>query len=78
MGKGDKKTKRGKIVIGSYGVRRVRKAGKAMQKKAVEVVKAIEVVENVEVVEEVKPAKEKKAATPKKTTTAKKKNEQES
>lgn len=25
MGKGDKKTKRGKIVIGSYGVRRARK-----------------------------------------------------
>jgi len=25
MGKGDKKTKRGKIVIGSYGVRRPRK-----------------------------------------------------
>jgi len=25
MGKGDKKTKRGKIVIGSYGVRRIRK-----------------------------------------------------
>ncbi|MCK4360512.1 MAG: 30S ribosomal protein THX, partial [Bacteroidales bacterium] len=25
MGKGDKKTKRGKIVIGTYGVRRLRK-----------------------------------------------------
>jgi 30S ribosomal protein S31 len=25
MGKGDKKTKRGKIIIGSYGVRRPRK-----------------------------------------------------
>ena len=28
MGKGDKKTKRGKIVIGSYGVRRPRKKSK--------------------------------------------------
>jgi len=28
MGKGDKKTKRGKIVIGSYGVKRTRKKKK--------------------------------------------------
>lgn len=28
MGKGDKKSKRGKIILGSYGVRRSRKAGK--------------------------------------------------
>jgi 30S ribosomal protein S31 len=28
MGKGDKKSKRGKIVIGSYGVRRPRKSSK--------------------------------------------------
>jgi 30S ribosomal protein S31 len=40
MGKGDKKTRRGKIVIGSYGVRRPRKktivtkaAGKVKKKK---------------------------------------------
>ncbi len=29
MGKGDKKTKRGKIIMGSYGVRRPRKKKKA-------------------------------------------------
>lgn len=28
MGKGDKKTKRGKIIMGSYGVRRPRKVAK--------------------------------------------------
>ncbi len=28
MGKGDKKTRRGKIIKGSYGVRRVRKKAK--------------------------------------------------
>ncbi len=40
MGKGDKKTKRGKIIIGSYGVRRPKKkvdsgkvASKAKKKK---------------------------------------------
>ena len=31
MGKGEKKTKRGKIVIGSYGVRRPRKKGPGYQ-----------------------------------------------
>lgn len=30
MGKGDKKTKRGKIVLGSYGVRRSRKKKSAV------------------------------------------------
>ena len=29
MGKGDKKSKRGKIISGSYGVRRPKKGGKA-------------------------------------------------
>lgn len=32
MGKGDKKTKRGKITIGSYGVRRPRKKTKTIVK----------------------------------------------
>jgi len=31
MGKGDKKTKRGKIIMGSYGVRRPRKSGSQYQ-----------------------------------------------
>lgn len=31
MGKGDKKTKRGKIIMGSYGVRRPRKSGPQIQ-----------------------------------------------
>jgi ribosomal small subunit protein bTHX len=34
MGKGDKKSKRGKIHIGSYGVKRARKVKKAAAKKA--------------------------------------------
>ncbi len=33
MGKGDKKTKRGKIFRGTYGARRRRKAKRAAQKK---------------------------------------------
>jgi ribosomal small subunit protein bTHX len=32
MGKGDKKTKRGKIVMGTYGVRRSRKKIKTRKK----------------------------------------------
>ena len=40
MGKGDKKSKRGKIIKGSYGVRRKRKSGKTiMTAPAREVVK---------------------------------------
>jgi 30S ribosomal protein S31 len=31
MGKGDKKTKRGKIIMGSYGVRRPKKKGSQFQ-----------------------------------------------
>jgi ribosomal small subunit protein bTHX len=34
MGKGDQRSKRGKIAAGSYGVRRRRKARKAVAKKA--------------------------------------------
>jgi ribosomal small subunit protein bTHX len=57
MGKGDKKSKRGKIIKGSYGVRRKRKSGKAAMKAP-----AREVVSTAAV-----PA-EKEAATVKKTT----------
>jgi 30S ribosomal protein S31 len=35
MGKGDKKSKKGKIANGSYGVRRRRKARKELAKKAI-------------------------------------------
>jgi ribosomal small subunit protein bTHX len=34
MGKGDKKSKRGKIVLGTYGVRRRRKTGKIVNPSA--------------------------------------------
>lgn len=51
MGKGDKKTKRGKITLGTYGVTRPRKKKKKANKP-------------IEIVEKEKPAK-KKAATPK-------------
>ena len=57
MGKGDKKTKRGKITKGSYGVRRPRKKQKAIIKAAPKVKKTAE---------KPKPAAMKKAA-PKKT-----------
>jgi len=54
MGKGDKKSKRGKIVLGSYGVRRRRKeTKKLMPAKAVEVEKS-------EVEAEIKEAKPKR------------------
>jgi len=33
MGKGDKKTKKGKIIIGTYGVRRPKKVKKAIAVK---------------------------------------------
>jgi ribosomal small subunit protein bTHX len=66
MGKGDKKTKRGKIVIGSYGVKRTRKTSKPIPEKVVKVAKVAKIVEVAEVVEEVKPAAEKKTKAPKK------------
>ena len=60
MGKGDKKSKRGKIIIGSYGVRRARNKKKALlpvvEKKIVEKPKKsakTEVVETPEQVAEV-------------------------
>jgi len=65
MGKGDKKTKRGKIINGSYGNKRQRKS--KVQYIAPKVVKK----EITEEVEEVKKAPVKKAAA-KKTTTTKK------
>ena len=69
MGKGDKKTKRGKIVIGSYGKRRPRKdkatiAAPAAKPKA-------EVKPKVKAKAEPKPkakVEPKEAAKPKKTT----------
>jgi 30S ribosomal protein S31 len=65
MGKGDKKTKRGKIVNGSYGVRRKRKVSTPIIKKADKAVKEVKPVEKVEV------------KAPKKPTAPKKKKEKE-
>jgi 30S ribosomal protein S31 len=63
MGKGDKKTKRGKIVNRSYGVRR-RKNNKAPAKAAV--LKPTPVVEEkVKEIKQVKPKIAKEAAVPK-------------
>ena len=83
MGKGDKKSKRGKITLGSYGVRRLRKkSGKAMVaavKEKEEIVKTIviekkkvpeiaeAVVEQV-VIKEAAPVKAAKPAKEKKET----------
>ena len=77
MGKGDKKTKRGKIIMGSYGVRRPKKDKKyvapepvkEVKKKTVkkeEVTKEEVVIETVIATEE-KPKKVKKATAPKET-----------
>lgn len=63
MGKGDKKTKRGKITMGSYGVRRPRKKQKAITKAAPKVKKT---AEKPKAAAKPKPAAKKKAA-PKKT-----------
>ncbi|MCU0410704.1 MAG: 30S ribosomal protein THX [Bacteroidales bacterium] len=51
MGKGDKKSKRGKIILGTYGVRRSQKAKKAV------VVPAVKAKAPVVVEEKVKPVK---------------------
>ena len=56
MGKGDKKSKRGKIILGSYGVRRRRKVTKKLMPAATATVE-----EKIEVQTEVK-AEVKKAA----------------
>jgi 30S ribosomal protein S31 len=42
MGKGDKKTKRGKIIIGSHGVSRLKKKSKVVAVKVKKVEKAVE------------------------------------
>ena len=52
MGKGDKKSRRGKIILGTYGVRRPRKKADKPEIKPVKVVKTKEV-------KETKPVKEK-------------------
>jgi len=57
MGKGDKKTRRGKLFQGSYGVRRRRKSGRKASVEAVVTVKPKESVEIPEI-KEVKPPKE--------------------
>ncbi|NIX65884.1 30S ribosomal protein THX [Gaetbulibacter sp. S0825] len=59
MGKGDKKTKRGKITMGSYGVRRPRKKQKAITKAAPKVKKT---AEKPKAAAKPKPATKKKAA----------------
>ena len=59
MGKGDKKTKRGKIVMGSHGVRRARrKLTKAVTLVAVKEEKPVEEIKEV-------PVKQKAPAKPK-------------
>jgi|WetSurMetagenome_2_1015567.scaffolds.fasta_scaffold1162967_2 30S ribosomal protein S31 len=77
MGKGDKKTKRGKITIGSYGVRRPKKEKKYVAPEPVKelkkktVLKEEVVVENAIPMEE-KPKKVKKALAPKEKATEEK------
>lgn len=59
MGKGDKKSKRGKITIGTYGVRRPRKKKKAVTKVAPKAKKA---AAKPKAATKPKPAAKKKAA----------------
>ena len=69
MGKGDKKTKRGKIVIGSYGKRRPRKDKPTMDASATK--PKAEVKPKAKAKAEPKPkakVEPKEAAKPKKTT----------
>ena len=63
MGKGDKKTKRGKIIIGSYGVRRPKRVKKQIIVKVEKKTKKVE-SENAEI----KAAKKPAAKKPKKET----------
>jgi 30S ribosomal protein S31 len=60
MGRGDKKTKKGKISIGSFGNSRRRKSAK---KKVVAAVKTEVIVGSVDVKPKVKRAPKKKEAT---------------
>ena len=63
MGKGDKKTKRGKIIIGSFGVRRPSKVKKQVIVKAEKKTKKVETETT-----EVKAVKKPAAKKPKKET----------
>ncbi|MEI6822208.1 MAG: 30S ribosomal protein THX [Bacteroidota bacterium] len=65
MGKGDKKTKRGKIIQGSYGVSRLRKSNKVVSKLPADNVVKVKAVKEVVVEDE---AKEVKKTTARKTT----------
>jgi 30S ribosomal protein S31 len=68
MGKGDKKTKRGKIIMGSYGVRRPKRRKQTMVAEIKPVVAKTKVVkaEEAEVVKEKKKPSAKKAVVEKK------------
>jgi 30S ribosomal protein S31 len=68
MGKGDKKTKRGKIIMGSFGVRRPKRRKQTVVAKIKPVVAKSKVVkaEEAEVVKEKKKPVVKKAAIEKK------------
>jgi len=72
MGKGDKKSRKGKIAMGSYGVSRPRKAssGNAFVPKSSKNKKATPMVETVEIAEA--PKKVAKKTTAKKAPVAKK------
>ena len=61
MGKGDKKSRRGKIILGSFGVRRLRKKAYKPGIKQVKVSKVTdqEILQPAKIVKETKPAKEK-------------------
>ena len=72
MGKGDKKTKRGKIVIGSYGVRRPRKNKPTMAAPASKPKAAVKAEPKAKAEPKVK-AKAEHKETPKPKKTAKKK-----
>jgi 30S ribosomal protein S31 len=65
MGKGDKKTKKGKISMGSYGVRRPKKDKKYVAPEPVKEVKKKDVVVDANIATEDKPKKAKKVAAPK-------------
>jgi len=60
MGKGDKKTKRGKITMGSYGKKRPHQKEKAVQEEEGEVKKKKKVKDEESSVDEKVPKKSKK------------------
>ncbi len=72
MGKGDKKTKKGKISMGSYGVRRPKKDKKYVAPEPVKEVKKKEVVVDANVADENKPKKSKKVVAAKEEATEEK------